>query len=129
MLLCWHIWHGFRFGGYLYAGLHRKFVQVGSINYSYFERPPSGSGSGSGSATAAAASSTTRSNSNNSSSNCGGAWAGAGGKGPVTLLFVHGFSANKTMWMIVSKHMPREWRLVMLDMPGHGESSFDAEGC
>ena len=43
---------------------------------------------------------------------------------PVTVVFVHGFSANKTMWMVMSKYLPQEWRLVMVDMPGHGESSF-----
>lgn len=43
---------------------------------------------------------------------------------PVTVLFLHGFTANKTMWMLMSKYLPKEWRLIMLDLPGHGESSF-----
>ena len=43
---------------------------------------------------------------------------------PITVLFVHGFSANKTTWMVMSKCLPPDWRLVMVDMPGHGESSF-----
>ena len=41
---------------------------------------------------------------------------------------MHGFSANKTMWMIMSRHLPKSWRLVMLDMPGHGESGFQPNG-
>ena len=43
---------------------------------------------------------------------------------PITAVFMHGFSANKTMWIVMSKYLPLDWRLVMLDMPGHGESSF-----
>lgn len=79
-----------RFGGYLYAGLITKSVQVGNINFSYFERPPSASDP----------------------------------KNAQTLVFVHGFSANKTMWMVMSKYLPKSWRLVMVDMPGHGDSTF-----
>lgn len=28
----------------------------------------------------------------------------------------------------MSKYLPKSWRLVMLDMPGHGESGFQPEG-
>lgn len=89
--------HGYkRFGGYLYAGLSRKFIEVGDINYCYFERLPSSQPTE--------------------------------GESPVNVLFVHGFSANKTMWIIMSKYLPKTWRLVMVDMPGHGESSFNPGG-
>ncbi len=43
---------------------------------------------------------------------------------PVTLLFLHGFSANKIMWMPIASYFPPEWRIVMVDLPGHGESGF-----
>lgn len=85
-----------RFGGYLYAGLCRKFVHVDGIQYSYFERLPSTSPSP--------------------------------GQTSRTVVFVHGFSANKTMWIVMSKHLPKSWRLVMVDMPGHGESGFQPKG-
>ena len=77
------------------AGLSRKFLTVDGIDYSYFERAG-----------------TTKTDSNGQR------------KEPPTLLFLHGFTANKTMWMIMSKYLPKEWRIVMLDMPGHGESTF-----
>lgn len=41
-----------------------------------------------------------------------------------TVLFLHGFTSNKTMWMVVSKYLPNDWRLVVVDLPGHGESGF-----
>ena len=77
------------------AGLSRKFRTVGDIEYSYFER---------------AGVVKTESNGHR--------------KEPTTLLFLHGFTANKTMWTFMAKYLPKEWRIVMLDMPGHGESSF-----
>lgn len=76
-----------RFGGYLVAGLHRKFLELEDTSFSYYERPATQE------------------------------------KAP-TVLFLHGFTGNKTMWMIVSRFLPKSWRIVVLDMPGHGESSF-----
>lgn len=91
-----------RFGGYLVAGLSRKFLTVDGIEYSYFER--------------AGSAKVTDSSSSSSS--------GQKKTEPTTLLFLHGFTANKTMWMIMSNYLPKEWRIVMLDLPGHGDSSF-----
>lgn len=76
-----------RFGGYLVAGLHRKFLELEDTSFSYYERPATQE------------------------------------KAP-TVVFLHGFTGNKTMWMIVSRFLPKSWRIVVLDMPGHGESSF-----
>ena len=42
----------------------------------------------------------------------------------VTAVFVPGFSASKAMWTPVSVYFPPEWKVVMVDMPGHGESTF-----
>ena len=44
---------------------------------------------------------------------------------PVTLLFLHGFTGTKESWVQVTRNLPKMWRIVVLDMPGHGESSFD----
>lgn len=79
------------------AGLSRKFLTVDGIEYSYYERAGTA-------------------NKTDSSGRKTGE--------PTTLLFLHGFTANKTMWMVMSKYLPKDWRIIMLDMPGHGESSF-----
>ena len=42
-----------------------------------------------------------------------------------TLLFLHGLGSNKESWIRVTQYLPSSWRLLVLDMPGHGESSFD----
>ena len=44
---------------------------------------------------------------------------------PTTLLFVHGFTSNKESWMRITQYLPKSWRLLVLDLPGHGESGFD----
>ena len=82
------------FGGYLVAGLYRKFLQLDNSSFCYYERPA-----------------------------------------PIpdqhkatTVLLLHGFTVNKTMWMVVSKFLPKDWRIVVLDLPGHGESSFTSDG-
>ena len=79
------------------AGLSRKFLTVDGIEYSYYERAGTANKTDS---------------------------SGGGTGEPTTLLFLHGFTANKTMWMVMSKYLPKDWRIIMLDMPGHGESSF-----
>ena len=79
-----------RFGGYILAGLQRKFLKVKNFSFSYYERPPS----------------TLSENS-------------------TTLLFLHGFTSNKESWVRVTQNLPKSWRIIVLDMPGHGESSFD----
>ena len=77
----------YRFGGYLLAGMYRKFESVNGIDYCYFDRT--------GSAETAPA-----------------------------VIFLHGFTSDKTMWLMVSKYLPKEWRIIIVDLPGHGESSF-----
>ena len=47
------------------------------------------------------------------------------GDDPTTLLFLHGFTSNKESWVRVTQNLPSTWRILVLDMPGHGESSFD----
>ena len=81
-----------RFGGYILAGLKRKFLKVNNFSFSYYERPP------------------------NSLKNK-----------PTTLLFLHGLTSNKESWVRVTQYLPNSWRILVLDMPGHGESSFDSK--
>ena len=41
-----------------------------------------------------------------------------------TLVFVHGFTSSKLSWFPVIKSLPKSWRIVALDLPGHGLSGF-----
>ena len=89
--------HNSRFGGYIVAGLKRKFLYLKEFSYCYYERQP---------------------------------LADSGAEPPAnapTILFIHGFTSNKTMWMVVTKYLPKTWRIIILDLPGHGESSFKPE--
>lgn len=44
-----------------------------------------------------------------------------GGKGP-TLLLLHGFGADKDSWNKLAKHLTSRFHVVVLDIPGFGES-------
>lgn len=50
----------------------------------------------------------------------------AGGEGP-TLLLLHGFTANKDNFSRVAKHLTRDFRVVVPDLPGFGEASAPAD--
>ncbi|ELT98558.1 hypothetical protein CAPTEDRAFT_208981 [Capitella teleta] len=41
-----------------------------------------------------------------------------------SMLFVHGFSVNKEMWLPIIPLLPRNQHIVMLDLPGHGASDI-----
>ena len=45
-----------------------------------------------------------------------------GGEGP-TLLLLHGFAADKTVWLPVARELSAHFHLVIPDLPGWGESS------
>lgn len=45
-----------------------------------------------------------------------------GGEGP-TLLLLHGFTANKDNFSRVARHLTRDFRLVIPDLPGFGDAS------
>ncbi|XP_022104049.1 monoacylglycerol lipase ABHD6-like [Acanthaster planci] len=40
-----------------------------------------------------------------------------------SMLFLHGFSAAQDMWWPFVKHLPKEWHIVAVDMPGHGKTT------
>ena len=81
-----------RFGGYIIAGLRRKYIEVNNITYCYQEREP--------------------------------LLTTDAQKETKTLLFLHGYTGTKIMWMNMVRHLPKEWRLILVDLPGHGESTF-----
>ena len=39
-----------------------------------------------------------------------------------TIVLLHGFAANKDSWIRFVRHLPAPYRVVVLDMPGHGDS-------
>ncbi len=47
-------------------------------------------------------------------------------KGPgETIVLLHGFGSEKDTWLRFVRHLPRDYRVLVLDMPGHGESTRD----
>ncbi|MEW9797385.1 alpha/beta fold hydrolase [Alteromonas sp. CYL-A6] len=40
------------------------------------------------------------------------------------LLLLHGFSADKTLWLRFARHFTQHYRVLIPDLPGHGESSY-----
>lgn len=50
-----------------------------------------------------------------------------GGEGP-TLVLLHGFAADKTVWLPVAKQLSAHFHLIIPDLPGWGESSRVAGG-
>ena len=43
------------------------------------------------------------------------------GEGP-TLVLLHGFAAQKEIWLPMIRNLPGEYRIVAIDLPGHGQS-------
>lgn len=39
-----------------------------------------------------------------------------------TLVFVHGFAADKDSWSMYTKQFHKDYRIIAMDLPGHGES-------
>lgn len=44
-----------------------------------------------------------------------------------TLLFLHGFSADRDLYWPISIRIPKEWHMVSLDLPGHGNTTRNEE--
>lgn len=44
------------------------------------------------------------------------------------ILFVHGFSHNRSVWHDVAATLPERWRPVSVDLRGHGESDWSTAG-
>ena len=49
------------------------------------------------------------------------------GEGPISLVFVHGWLCDHTYWSEQFDHFVEEYRVVALDLAGHGESGSDRE--
>ena len=44
-----------------------------------------------------------------------------------TLVFIHGITSQKLGWIPLLRQLPSTWRIVALDLPGHGESDFSED--
>lgn len=53
---------------------------------------------------------------------------GVSGSGERTLLLVHGHQANAAWWHAVAPRLEQRWRVVRLDLSGHGDSGHRAGG-
>ena len=40
-----------------------------------------------------------------------------------TIVLLHGFGANKDNWVRFTRSLPKEYRVIAFDLPGHGDSS------
>jgi pimeloyl-ACP methyl ester carboxylesterase len=50
------------------------------------------------------------------------------GKGPQTVILVHGWTCDSTSWMSQVGPLSKTYRVVTLDLPGHGLSGSPADG-
>jgi sigma-B regulation protein RsbQ len=48
------------------------------------------------------------------------------GSGERTMMFAHGFGCDQTMWEPVARNFERDFRVVLFDYVGHGQSDFSA---
>lgn len=44
-----------------------------------------------------------------------------------TVLFLHGIGGDANSWLGMLRYMPSKYHCVMVDMPGHGRTTFDKE--
>ena len=52
-------------------------------------------------------------------------WQGGPADASETVVMIHGYSADKTVWMRFAPHFTDRYRVLVLDLPGHGETPFD----
>ena len=50
------------------------------------------------------------------------------GKGNAALIFVHGWTCDDTSWSAQVPEFARKYRVLTLDLPGHGQSALPADG-
>ena len=43
-----------------------------------------------------------------------------------TVVLLHGFGADKDNWVRFVRHLPKEYRVIVIDLPGHGSTTRDA---
>lgn len=53
-------------------------------------------------------------------------WQGGPQQASVGILMLHGYSGDKELWLRVARHFVSHHRVVVPDLPGHGETGFKA---
>ena len=51
---------------------------------------------------------------------------GAGAEAP-TIVLLHGFGGSKDHWIRFAPHLPARYRVLALDLPGHGDDAPDPD--
>lgn len=49
------------------------------------------------------------------------------GKGEITLIFIHGWCCDKSYWKEQIKVLRKDYKIIAIDLPGHGESGLGRE--
>jgi sigma-B regulation protein RsbQ len=50
------------------------------------------------------------------------------GRGEATVMFVHGWTCDSTSWAAQVPVLSKKYRVITLDLPGHGQSGSPADG-
>src|ERR1700677_903939 len=50
------------------------------------------------------------------------------GKGPKTVILVHGWTCDETTWKSQVPELSKQYRVVTLDLPGHGRTGSPKDG-
>ena len=50
------------------------------------------------------------------------------GKGPKTVILVHGWTCDETTWNAQVPELAKQYRVITLDLPGHGQSGSPKDG-
>ena len=55
-------------------------------------------------------------------------WQGGPYEAASAILMLHGYSADKNLWLRFARHFVRQYRVIIPDIAGHGETGFKAGG-
>ncbi|MCF5703813.1 alpha/beta fold hydrolase [Pseudomonas syringae] len=55
-------------------------------------------------------------------------WQGGPYEAASAILMLHGYSGDKNLWLRFSRHFVRQYRVIIPDLAGHGETGFKAGG-
>lgn len=50
------------------------------------------------------------------------------GKGPKTIILVHGWTCDETSWQFQVPELAKHYRVITIDLPGHGQSGSPKDG-
>jgi sigma-B regulation protein RsbQ len=50
------------------------------------------------------------------------------GQGPKTVIFVHGWTCDETIWRAQARELAQDYQVITMDLPGHGRSQGPVDG-